>query len=147
LIGTSVGEANLGSEFGVFVLELLRGDEKVWSPRSQILEEGDVLIARGDWSKLDQLKTQAGLEINTEFQLKALTLEEGTQQVLTEVMIAPRSRVIGSTLGLLDRRWRHNTTILAIHRRGQILRKQLKDVRLNVGDVLLILTPESDMPG
>src|SRR5690606_28803629 len=33
LIGTSVGEAKLGEEFGVFVLELLRGDEKVWSPR------------------------------------------------------------------------------------------------------------------
>ena len=146
LIGVSVGEARLGEEYGVFVLELLRGDEKVWSPRSRTLEEGDILIARGDWSKLDQLRTRAGLEINTEFQLKARTLEEGTEQVLTEVMIAPRSRVIGSTLALLDRRWQHNATVLAVHRRGQILRKQLKDVRLNVGDVLLMLTPETEMP-
>src|SRR5690606_33577396 len=50
LIGVSVAEAKLGEEFGVFGLELLRGDKKVWSPRSQILEEGDILIARGDWS-------------------------------------------------------------------------------------------------
>lgn len=146
LIGVSVEKAKLGEEFGVFVLELLRGDKKVWSPRSQTLEEGDILIARGDWSKLDQLKTQAGLEINTEFQLKARTLEEGTQQVLTEVLIAPRSRVIGSTLGLLDRRWQHNATVLAIHRRGQILRRQLREVHLNVGDVLLMLVPEKEMP-
>lgn len=146
LIGTSVGEAKLGEEFGVYVLELLRGEEKVWSPRSQTLEEGDVLIARGDWSKLDELKNQTGLEINTEFQLKARTLEEGTQQVLTEVMIAPRSRVIGSTLAMLDRRWQHSATVLAVHRRGEILRKQLKDVRLNVGDVLLMLTPETEVP-
>jgi di/tricarboxylate transporter len=146
LIGVSVEEAKLGEEFGVFVLELLRGDKKVWSPRSQTLEEGDILIARGDWSKLDQLKSQAGLEINTEFQLKARTLEEGTQQVLTEVLIAPRSRVIGSTLGLLDRRWQHNATVLALHRRGQILRRQLREVHLNVGDVLLMLVPEKEMP-
>ena len=146
LIGVSVGEAKLGEEFGVFVLELLRGDEKVWSPRAQILEEGDILIARGDWSKLDHLRVEAGLEINTEFQFRTQTLEEGTEQVLTEVLIAPRSRVIGSSLALLDRRWRHNATVLAIHRRGQILRKQLKDVRLDVGDVLLMLTPEAEMP-
>lgn len=146
LIGVSVEKAKLGEEFGVFVLELLRGDKKVWSPRSQTLEEGDILIARGDWSKLDQLKNQVGLEINTEFQLKAGTLEEGSQQVLTEVLIAPRSRVIGSTLGLLDRRWQHNATVLAIHRRGQILRRQLREVQLNVGDVLLMLVPEKEMP-
>ena len=146
LIGTSVGEARLGDEFGVFVLELIRGDEKIWSPRSQTLEEGDVLIARGDWSKLDQLRTRAGLEINTEFRLKARTLEEGSQQVLTELLVAPRSRMIGSTLAMLDRRWRHDATFLAIHRRGEILRDRLKDVRLHVGDVLLMLTPESTMP-
>lgn len=146
LIGSSVGEAKLGEEFGVYVLELIRGDEKVWSPRSQVLEEGDVLIARGDWSKLDELKNRTGLEINSEFQLRQRTLEEGTQQVLTEVMIAPRSRLIGSSLGLLDRRWQHNATVLAVHRRGEVLRKQLKEVRLNVGDVLLMLMPESEMP-
>ncbi|GGI99793.1 SLC13 family permease [Halopseudomonas pertucinogena] len=145
LIGTSVGEAKLGEEYGVYVLELLRGEEKVWSPRSQVLEEGDILIARGDWSKLDELKNQTGLEINPEFQLKQRTLEEGTQQVLTEVMIAPRSRLIGSSLAMLDRRWQHSATVLAVHRRGEVLRKQLKDVRLNVGDVLLLLTPESEM--
>ena len=146
LIGTSVGEAKLGEEYGVYVLELLRGEEKSWSPRSQVLQAGDVLIARGDWSKLDKLRNNTGLEINTEFKLRAQILEEGTQQVLTEVMIAPRSRVIGSSLAFLDRRWQHSATVLAVHRRGEILRKRLKDVRLNVGDVLLMLTPESEMP-
>lgn len=147
LIGTSIDEARLGEKFGVYVLELLRGDEIVWSPHSQILEEGDVLLARGDWSKLDELKKKTGLQIDPEFKLKARTLEEGTQQILTEVMIAPRSRVLGTTLATLDRRWQHSATVLAVHRRGEVLRKQLKDVRLNVGDVLLMLTPQSEMQG
>lgn len=145
LIGLSVEGAKLGEKYGVYVLELMRGEEKSWSPRSQVLQEGDVLIARGDWSKLDKLKKDAGLEINSEFKLRAHMLEEGTQQVLAEVMIAPRSRVIGSSLAMLDRRWQHSAIVLAIHRRGEVVRKRLKDVRLNVGDVLLMLMPVSEM--
>jgi len=145
LIGTSVGEAKLSEEFGVYVLELLRGNEKVWSPKSQTLQEGDVLLARGDWSQLDELRKETGLEVNAEFKLKQRSFEE-VDQVLAEVMIAPRSRVIGSTLGMLDPGWHHNTTSLGIHRRGQILREELRNVRLRVGDILLILIPESEMP-
>ncbi|MCC2595825.1 SLC13 family permease [Pusillimonas sp. MFBS29] len=146
LIGTSVGEAKLGEEFGVYVLELLRGDQKVWSPRSQTLEEGDILLARGDWSQLDELRKNAGLEMNAEFKLKQRSFED-VDQVLAEVMIAPRSRLIGSSLGMLDPGWHHDTTSLGIHRRGQVLRDELRNVRLQVGDILLMLLPESGMAG
>ncbi len=146
LIGTSVGEAKLGEEFGVYVLELLRGDQKVWSPRSQTLEEGDILLARGDWSQLDELRKNAGLEMNAEFKLKQRSFED-VDQVLAEVMIAPRSRLIGSSLGMLDPGWHHDTTSLGIHRRGQVLRDELRNVRLQVGDILLMLLPEPGMAG
>ncbi len=152
LIGVSVEEAKLGETFGVYVMELLRDDEEVWSPRSQVLQEGDVLLARGDWSKLDELRQEAGLELNPQFKrrLRRMSVDgdkesEPVSQVVTEVMIAPRSRLVGSTLTMLDWRWRHDAIVLAIHRRGQILREQLKDVRLNVGDVLLMLTTEPEM--
>ena len=144
LIGTSVGEARLSEEFGVFVLELLRGHEKVWSPRSQTLQEGDILLARGDWSQLDELRKDAGLEVNAEFKLKQRSFED-VEQVLAEVMIAPRSRLIGSSLGMLDPGWNHDTTSLGIHRRGQVLRQELRNVRLQVGDILVMLLPESGM--
>src|SRR5690606_2987815 len=94
LIGTSVGEAKLGEQYGVFVLELLRGEDKVWAPREQELQEGDVLLARGDWSKLDELRKEAGLEVDPQFKLQQRSFEE-VDQVLTEVMIAPRSRISG----------------------------------------------------
>src|SRR5690606_8873043 len=152
LIGASVEDAKLGETFDVYVLELLRDDEEVWSPRSQVLQEGDVLLARGDWSKLDELRQEAGLELNPEFRRRLRRMaapgdddSESVSQVLTEVMIAPRSRLVGSTLTTLDWRWRHDAIVLAIHRRGQVLREKLKDVRLNVGDVLLMLTTEPEM--
>ena len=144
LIGTSIGEAKLGEKYGVYVLELLRGEQQVWSPRSQTLQEGDVLLVRGDWSKLAEFKDQVGLEVEPEFELKATQFEQ-VDQVLTEVMIAPGSRFSDHTLAQLDFSWHYNATVLAIHRRGQVLREKLKDVTLNVGDILLMLTPEAEM--
>jgi di/tricarboxylate transporter len=145
LIGTSVGEARLGEKYGVYVLELLRGNEQVWSPRAQALQEGDVLLVRGDWSKLAGFKDQVGLEIEPEFKLRAEQFEK-VDQVLTEVMIAPASRFVGHTLAELDFQWHYNATVLAIHRRGEVLREKLKDVTLNIGDILLMLTPRAEMP-
>lgn len=144
LIDTPLSEAKLGEEYGVYVLELLRGDEKVWSPRSQTLREGDVLLARGEWAKLEELCNATGLELNAEFELKQRSFED-VEQVLAEVLVAPRSRLIGSTLGMVDPGWHHNTTSLAIQRRGQILREELRHVRLQVGDILLLLIPEAEM--
>lgn len=145
LIGTSIAEADLAKEYGVYILGLLRGGQKVWSPHTQRLQEGDVLLARGDWSQLDELRKGVGLEVNAEFELRQQSFEE-VDQVLTEVMIAPRSRVIGSTLGMLDPGWDHDTTALGIHRRGQVLRDELRNVHLQVGDILLMLIPKSGMP-
>jgi di/tricarboxylate transporter len=102
------------------------------------------LLARGDWSQLDELRKDAGLEVNAEFKLKQRSFED-VEQVLAEVMIAPRSRLIGSSLGMLDPGWNHDTTSLGIHRRGQVLRQELRNVRLQVGDILVMLLPESGM--
>ncbi|MBB5015401.1 SLC13 family permease [Rehaibacterium terrae] len=144
LVGKTVAEAKLGEKYGVYVLELLRGKEKVWSPRAQKLEAEDVLLVRGDWSRLSTLKERARLEIEPEFQLRDEQFQ-GEDQVLAEVMIAPGSRFVGHTLAELDFQWHHNATVLAIHRRGQVLREQLKDVKLTVGDILLMLTPAEEM--
>jgi di/tricarboxylate transporter len=145
LIGTSIGEAKLGETYGVYVLELLRGDQQVWSPKSQTLQEGDVLLARGDWSKLAEFKDQVGLEIEPEFKLNADQFKQ-VDQVLTEVMVSPGSRFVDHTLAHLDFHWHYNATVLAIHRRGEVLRDKLKDVTLTVGDILLMLAPQAEMP-
>ena len=146
LVGKSVAEAKLGEKHGVYVLELMRGEEKVWSPRAQKLAAEDVLLVRGDWSKLSALKDSAKLELEPEFKLRDEQFA-GEEQVLTEVMVAPGSRFIGHTLAELDFQWHYNATVLAIHRRGQVLREKLKDVRMNIGDILLMLAPQDEMRG
>jgi len=144
LLGKSVAEAKLGERHGVFVLELLRGEEKIWSPRAQKLQEGDILLARGDWSRLAKLKDDARLVIEPEFKLRDEQFRDDNQ-VLTEVMVAPGSRFIDQTLRTLEFNWHYNATVLAIHRRGEVLREKLRDVNLAIGDILLMITSPGEM--
>lgn len=144
LIGQSVADARLGERHGVFVLELLRGEEKIWSPRSQKLAAGDILLARGDWNRLTALKGSAKLELEPEFKLRDEQFRDD-DQVLAEVMVAPGSRFVRQTLRSLEFSWHYNATVLAIHRRGEVLRDKLRDVELAVGDVLLMITSPDEM--
>jgi len=145
LIGQSVAQSKLAEKFSVYVLELMRGKEVVWSPRAEVLQAGDVLLARGDWTQLSDLKDQMKLEIEPEFKLRDEQLS-GESQSLVEVMVAPNSRFAGETLRELDFRWHYHATVLAVHRRGEVLREKIREVKLDVGDILLMLAPKEELP-
>lgn len=142
LLGHTIAEAGLGEKYGVFPLELLRGDRHMWSPRSQTLEEGDILLVRGDWDKIVDFRKRTGLQ-----DASGNRNEEGDkkQRLLVEIMVAPGSTIEGRTLKDLDFRWRYDAVALAIHRRGHILREKLSSISLQVGDVLLMLVNEPAM--
>ncbi len=140
LVGQTIADAKLGEKYGVYPLELLRGDQHMWSPRSQRLEAGDVLLVRGDWEKIEDLRASANLELDPENRYGP---DHGRARVLVEVMVKPDTIIDGRTLGELDFQRNHDAIALAIHRRGRILREKLKDVRLAVGDVLLLLVGDT----
>ena len=144
LLGTSVEQAHLGKEYAVYVLELLRDGEKYWSPRSEQLQAGDVLLIRGTWPDLERLKDDHKLEFNSQidFQIKS---KKAGKTVVAEVMIAPQSRMAGRLLAALNRGWRYNSSVLGVQRRGQVIREKLNSLRLQVGDILLMALPEQDM--
>lgn len=139
LVGKSIADARLGETYGVYPLELLRGDTHLWSPRSQSLEAGDVLLVRGDWEKIEELRTRAELELDPE---NRYSREDGKARVLVELLLKPDSTIEGNTLDELDFPRNHGAVALAVQRRGRVLREQLKDVRLAGGDALLLLADE-----
>jgi di/tricarboxylate transporter len=61
---------------------------------------------------------------------------------MVELMIAPASPMEGRQLDETGLHWRYDAVVLAIHRRGQLLRDKLSDVSLAVGDVLLVLVDD-----
>jgi di/tricarboxylate transporter len=144
LIGETVGAAKLGEKYGVHVLELLRGEQHLWAPREQQMQEGDVLLTRGDWQRLEEFKQQVKLEHAPVLDF-AEAAQAGNRRVVVEAVVAPATRLLGQTVGEVDFRWNYNATLLAVQRRSQIMREQLKNTRLDVGDVLMLMLDEPSL--
>ncbi len=139
----TIEESGMSERHGIHPLELLRGEESQWSPRSEKLQIGDVLLVRGEWEKIEDFRRAARLEHAPEHRYA----QEGDEpRVLVEIMVAPASRVEGRTLPDLNLQWLYDANVLAIHRRGHVLRSTLKSVELQVGDVLLMLVDEDKVP-
>ncbi|MEO9080377.1 MAG: SLC13 family permease [Rhodanobacter sp.] len=142
LVGKAIADAKLGEKHGVYPLELLRGERRMWSPRSQQLAAGDVLLVRGDWDKIEEFRRSAKLRNVPEQHYDQSTARP---QVLAEMIVAPASPVEGRRFAESGIGWRYNANLLAIHRRGTVLRNKLSDVSLTVGDVLMVLVDEDRM--
>jgi di/tricarboxylate transporter len=140
LIGSSVAQARLGEKFGVYVLELLRDDVYLAAPRERELMAGDVLLARGDWQRIEDMKRQLKLEIAP---LAKTAEPNGRAHVLIEALVAPGTRLVGQTVAEADFRWNYNARVLALQRRSGILRTPLRAARLEVGDILLLSLDEA----
>jgi di/tricarboxylate transporter len=142
LLDTAIADARLGEKFSVYPLELLRGERRMWSPREQKLQAGDVLLVRGDWDKIEEFQRHNKLHNAPERRYA----KEGDQpRVLAEIMVAPASPVEDRRLAEIGLDWRYRATVLALHRRGEVLRDKLSVTRLAVGDVLLVLVDEGAM--
>ena len=139
----TIEEVGMGEKYGVHPIQLLRGEEELWSPRSEKLQAGDVLLVRGEWDKIEDFRKTTRLEHAPE---QNYTQEGDDPRVLVEIMVAPASRVQGRTLPELNLQWLYDANVLAIHRRGHILRSTLKSVELDLGDVLLMLIDEDKVP-
>ncbi len=144
LIGQALDELGLGDKYGVAVLELIRGEERMWSPQAQQLAEDDVLVVRGDWDRLGQFQYAAGLAL----QPSARAVQWGgmARRVMVRAIVEPHAHMVGQTLAELDFRWNYQAAGLAVQRRGEVLREQVRHVRLEGGDTLLILVDEKDLP-
>jgi di/tricarboxylate transporter len=142
LVGQTIAAAKLGESYGVYPLELLRGEQHLWSPREQRLEAGDVLLVRGDWEKIEDLRTRAQLDIDPENRYGP---EHGRTRVLVEAMVRPDGPIEGRALGEISLAREYDAIALGIRRRGEVLRNALRGVELVGGDVLLLLVDEKSV--
>lgn len=141
IAGVSIADAALGANYQTYVLELWRAGRKVWSPRAEVLQPGDVLLVRGRWSRLDAMRRELALK----FDAKADQPEARERRVMAEVMISPTSPMRGHRLAAIKPHVPGGITILGVQRRGQVIRSALKDTVLRIADILLLVLPEDDM--
>src|SRR6185312_13164538 len=91
-------------------------------------------------ARLEEFRRQTRLEIDPEFRHAR---DDGEARMLMEVLVTPASPMEARTLPELDLQSRYDATVLAIHRRGHVLREKMSRIPFEVGDVLMLLVPET----
>jgi di/tricarboxylate transporter len=137
LSGATVGDNPL-VDFAVDVLAIERdGLLQVVPPSDEPLVPGDLILVDGPSDALELFQGLHRLEISEHTERLLAELE--SQQIgVTEVLLTPRSTLVGRTLGELLFRDHYGVTVLAIWSEGRAYRSGLQHRELRFGDALLV---------
>ncbi len=159
LVGKSLLESNLGSGYGVNVLKIFRtdgtqdrspignlrflDDEEPGSQKvsaQDLLLPDDLLICQGKLNDISHASAtlQLGVQPAKSVDHKALVNNEVG---VAEVLLPPRSQMIGKTLVSSRFGSLYQLTVLGINRPGSDERLSLKDTALQFGDTLFVQGP------
>lgn len=125
------------ARLGIRVIEIVRNGVRFLPFAHSRLSAGDTLIVSGDKDTLKAVIGIPGIEIKPDAELGGINLQHD-DVLVAEVLLGPQGNVTGRTLKQSRFHERFSLAVLAIHRFGQTLREKLGDVRLQVGDVLLV---------
>lgn len=141
LVGSTLGQALLRTRFGMTVIGLARrvGGKPVFTPAlvQTQYQAGDVMFLMGTQEEVGRLT--AAVE-----GLSRVPIEERHSGIvareigLAEVLLTPRSQLIGHTIREARFREDRGLSVLGILRRGEPLHEELLDTRVEFGDSLLV---------
>jgi di/tricarboxylate transporter len=130
-------ESEAGREEDIQLIKLIRGEQEIWHPSTSTIREGDVLLVYGDADRLMRVKDEYDLETRAEEGITDRNLSSDDIR-LVEALVPPRSRFVGRTIAASDILRRFGSIVLALQRRGRVLRQRLDRIRLDPGDTLLL---------
>ena len=145
LVGKSLKESRLGDTLGSRVLGILRGKNPIIMPEPQeILQADDRLVVEGRLSDFEILRGIEELVIERRTQPAMETLVSGNVG-LVEAILSPHTTLVGKTLRQINFREKYGLNVLALWRKGQAHRSNLRDLDLQFGDALLLLGPRQKL--
>lgn len=135
LVGLSPADAGLRERYGVNVVDIRRRvpigpRRRLPSTGRQPMRVSDVVDLQGDPDAIERVAREQGLD-------KAWTQGE-SGSVMAEVLLTPRSRLVGRTLQELEFRKQYGVNVLSIQREGRALPGPLAAIRLKFADTLLV---------
>lgn len=137
LDGVSVEAGGLRHLSGVFLAQIER-DGKVIAPVApeEVLHGDDILFFVGRVTDIVDLQRHRGLLSSEHHHLTRL---DGSGHGFFEVVVGAESALVGRTIREIGFRGRYRAAVVAVHRAGARLDEKLGDVRLRLGDTLLVL--------
>ena len=141
LVGQSLLTAGIGEAFGIAVLAIERNGVTTAAPGpSEALQAGDYLLLAAREDDIERLREVHALQVQDSMRLGADALRSSAL-TMAEVVLRPRSDLVGQTLAEMDFRDGHGANVLGIWRDGQPRRTRLAAMPLVGGDALLVQGP------
>jgi len=139
LIGMTLTQSGIGADLGVAVLSIARNGHDTPAPaRDELLRLNDVLLIIGRPERVAQLR-ERGIEVRTEVHRHARLSSDRIG--IVEVMVPPRSSIIGRSLKDIRFREKYGLTAVALWREARSMRTDVGTLPLQVGDALLMQGP------
>jgi di/tricarboxylate transporter len=138
LIGRPLGEAAQDAKAGGKVVGVVRERRRMLAPSlGMTLLAGDVLILEADPKALQAAAASGALDIIGGEKLQSARLQSD-EVALVEAVISPGSGLDDRPASPARFRARFGINLLAVSRQGRPLWRGLSDIRLRIGDVLLL---------
>ena len=159
LIGKTVVELNVYREYGINVLEVRRSsgqnrfvrtvNQQLASP-GMVLHQGDVLYLSGDPEMVSKFAADYNLrllDIHTdEIEGSSANASMDFFDIgVAEILIMPTSSMINRTVSQAGFRAKFNVNVLGIRRKNDYILRELGEVKILDGDVLLVQGAWSDI--
>ena len=148
------GEASIAGLFpdlpNLTVRMIQRRERAILPPYDDVtILPGDVLIIAATRNTLTKL-LKSNPEIAAEMLSNAPHSEEAApapsrELTLIEAIVAPGSRMIGRSIEQIGFHYQTNCVLFGIQRRSRMIRARMNNIRLEAGDVLLVLGSRSDV--
>jgi di/tricarboxylate transporter len=141
LIDQAIADTHLRELYGVTVVAVERGGERIGSTApSFVLRAGDVVQLQGDREDFRRRDVEPYLELLPPRSWREADLES-PELAVAEVVLAPRSALVGATLRDAHFRSKYGMNVLAIWRGDRPILDGLADLPLQFGDALLVQGP------
>lgn len=145
LVGKTLEESGLGRDLDLNVLQVVRNkDQRLTPARKLALQAHDVILVEGLREEILKIKDASGIEIKADVKLSDPNLQT-EDTALVEVILLPRSPLIGRTLKKARFRERYGLHALALNRHGQNVLRKISQISLRMGDVLLVQGHKSNI--
>ena len=138
VVGAGIGDLRLAEDYGLSLVSLVRADKsRPHLDKFSPLMEGDILLVGGRRERVDAaIENIDGLELSGSPAHRD-DFSAGSAE-LVEVMVPPRSAVIGKSIHELGLREKADLTALALWRGGRPMRTDVETTVLKAGDAVLL---------
>jgi di/tricarboxylate transporter len=147
LIGKKITETGFTAEKGFTVIDVFREGLSLRANLKDIVfQAGDRIVLRSPVSEMLTLKEAGNVALGAQANAPAAFEPVQTSEtVVMEGVIGPQSRLIGRRLAGLGLARLYGVYVLAIHRRGENMARQIDDLRFEIGDTVLVEGPPRGM--